>query len=205
MTLAQLSDHDLLKILTGTRRDRCAEFHDAYQAEALSALAAYDLGELQHALQLTPAATKRLGAALELHRRLLRGKPSRPSLRDPEAVAQLMRPLAGGDHECLWCLCLDTRCQLIGEPVQISQGDIDGCEAGPRLVFRNALRRGACSVIVVHNHPSGSPEPSTDDIAITERLRKAGRMVDIDLADHLIICADGSYVSLRRNRPGIWA
>ena len=78
---------------------------------------------MQHALNLTPAGTKRLGAALELHRRMLRSRRPQTALGDPYAVAQVMLPLAGRDHECVWCLCLNSRCELIGEPIQISQGE----------------------------------------------------------------------------------
>jgi len=154
---------------------------------------------------LTPAGTKRLGAALELHRRMLRSRRPKTALRDPEAVAQVMLPLAGRDHECLWCLCLDPRCQLIGEPIQVSQGDIDGTDAGPRVFFRNALRRCSASAIAVHNHPSGNVAPSAADVAVTSRLIAAGKALDINLADHVIVNAAGGHHSMRRSNPELWS
>lgn len=202
--LKRLSDHDLLTMLTGSRR-RTAEPGRGYQAEALAAMAGFDLHELQHALQLTPAATKRLGAALELHRRLLRKRAAGESLRHPDAVARLMQAEAVRDHECLWCVCLDSRSNLMGEPVLVTKGDIDGTEAGPRVFFRNALRRAACSAIAVHNHPSGDPSESAADVAVTRRLVDAGKAVDLPLVDHLIITAHGGFTSLRREHPELWA
>jgi DNA repair protein RadC len=204
-SLEHLSDHEVVQILLGSRKPGCKEVKEAYQAEAIGALAGYDLTDLQHALQLTPAGTKRLGAALELHRRMLRSRRPTTALRDPEAVAQVMLPLAGRDHECLWCLCLDPRCQLIGEPIQVSQGDIDGTDAGPRVFFRNALRRCSVSAIAVHNHPSGNVAPSAADVAVTRRLIAAGKALDISLADHVIVNAAGGHHSMRRSHPGLWS
>jgi len=203
--LEHLSDHEVVQILLGSRKPGCKEMRDAYQAEAIHALAGYDLCDLQRTLQLTPAGTKRLGAALELHRRMLRCRRPRTALRVPEAVAEVMLPLAGRDHECLWCLCLDARSQLIGEPIQVSQGDIDGCDAGPRLFFRNALRRGSATAIAVHNHPSGDCSPSAADVSVTRRLIAAGRVVDIDLVDHVIVNAGGGHHSLRRSHRELWS
>ena len=204
-SLEHLSDHAVVQILVGSRTPGCKEVQEAYQAEAIGALAGYDLTDMQHALNLTPAGTKRLGAALELHRRMLRSRRPQTALRDTYAVAQVMLPLAGRDHECVWCLCLNSRCELIGEPIQISQGDIDGTEAGPRLFFRNALRRCSSSAIAVHNRPTGNLTPSADDAAITRRLAAAGKAIDISLADHVIVNAAGDYHSLRCSQPELWA
>jgi len=203
-SLEHLSDHKVVQILVGSRKPGCKEVQEAYKAESIGALAGYDLTDMQHALNLTPAGTRRLGAALELHRRMLRSRRPQTALCDPYAVAQVMLPLAGRDHECVWCLCLNSRCELIGEPIQISQGDIDGTEAGPRLFFRNALRRASVSAIAVHNHPSGNLEASADDAAITRRLAAAGKAIDISLADHVIINAAGDYHSLRCSQPELW-
>jgi len=203
LNLEQLSDRDVVHALLGTKPKAgvCAESSEAYAAEALDALTTSDPLVLQRALGLTPAAARRLAAAVELHRRLLRSRRPRTALNQPELVAQLMQPLVVRDHECLWCLCLDPRSRLIGEPVQVSQGDIDGCDAGPRSFFRNALRRAACTAIAVHNHPTGDPSPSAADAAVTRRLVAAGRAVDVALVDHVVVCADGSFASLRRGHP----
>jgi len=112
-----------------------------------------------------------------------------------------LRELVLLDHERFWCLPLDPRSGLIGEPRQISQGDIDGTDAGPRAFFRAALTAGAASCIAVHNHPTGDPAASPADLAVTTRLVAAGRTLDVRLVDHLIIGDQGRFVSIRRNHP----
>lgn len=205
--LERLSDHDVVQVLLGTRPQAgaCTERRKPYQAQTLDALATTDPLVLQRSLALTPTAARRLAAALELHRRLLRARRPRTAMNQPELVAQVMLPLVQRDHECLWCLCLDPRSCLIGEPIQVTQGDIDSCEAGPRVFFRYALGRGAATAIVVHNHPTGDPSPSAADVAVTRRLVAAGRALDLQLVDHVIVTASGSFVSLRRRQPELWS
>lgn len=104
------------------------------------------------------------------------------------------------EHFC--ALYLDTRRKLISAQV-ISTGTLDSSLVHPREVFGPAIRQSASAVVVFHNHPSGSPEPSTEDIALTRRLDKAAHLLGLSLLDHLIVCADGSSVSLReRQRSG---
>ena len=204
--LERLSDHEVVHALLGTKpkAGACAESGEAYVAQALDALTTSDPLVLQRTLGLTPAAARRLAAALELHRRLLLARRPRTALTQPDTVATVMLPLAQRDHECLWCLALDPRSRLIGEPMQVTQGDIDGCDAGPRAFYRYALSRGASSAIVVHNHPSGDPSPSAADAAVTRRLVAAGRAVDVALIDHVIVTATGAFVSLRRDQPDLF-
>jgi DNA repair protein RadC len=202
---SHLSDDALVRVLTGARQSRTSEAAEAYQADALQHLAEAELVDVSQALRLTPAATKRLGAAFELHRRLLKAKRPRTAIREPSDVAQLMTPVASREYECMWCLALDARSHLIGEPIQISQGDIDGTEAGPRLFFRNALRRGAVTAIAVHNHPTGSCGPSAADVTVTKRLIAAGQGLDLACVDHVIIGAGGRSHSMRRSHSHLWA
>ena len=85
---------------------------------------------------------------------------------------------------------------LLCEPVRISRGTVDQTFLHPRDIFRQAIRLGAVSVIVAHNHPSGDPTPSAEDIAETKRLRETGEVVGIPLDDHVVIGRDGSHVSI---------
>jgi len=110
-----------------------------------------------------------------------------------------MQPLLQIDHERLWCLPLDPHCRLIGEPVEVARGDVDGTDAGPRACCRVALRAGAVSMVVVHNHPSGDPAPSAADRAVTRRLATGARTIDVPLQDHLICTSHGTWISLRRD------
>jgi DNA repair protein RadC len=169
----------------------------------VQALASMTIGELSATLACTRAMARRLRLAFDLHRRLLTPpRVDRPSLRAPEDVAAVMRPHVLLDHERLFLLPLDSHCRLIGDaPILLTQGDVDGVDAGPRVVARAAVRVGAVQMVVLHNHPAGDPSPSAADVAVTRRLVAAGRAVDVPLVDHLVICADGRFASIRREHP----
>lgn len=108
---------------------------------------------------------------------------------DPKASGEFFQAkLAGLEREVFAVAMLDTRHRLI-EYVELFQGTIDGAEVHPREVVRQALRRNAAAVVVVHNHPSGSAEPSAADRAVTTRLKQALALVDIRLLDHCIVGA----------------
>jgi DNA repair protein RadC len=97
--------------------------------------------------------------------------------------------------EVFLSLLLDAKNKLIRE-VKVSEGTLTNSLIHPREAFREAIRESAASVIFVHNHPSGDPEPSRDDIAVTERLKATGDIVGINVLDHVIV-GDGKYVSLK--------
>lgn len=158
-------------------------------------------------LGLPPEGARRLAAALELHQRLATWEaPQRPVINDPGVAAAVLAPVATMREEHFWCLALDARCQLIGPPIEVSMGDVDGCDAGPRMFFRAALRCGAVQAIAAHNHPSGDPSPSAADQAVTRRLVAAGRALDIKLMDHVIVTPDRTrWCSLRRDVPMCFA
>lgn len=127
-----------------------------------------------------------------LTRRFTRGD----QLLDPQAAGRIMRMrLAGSPHEIFCAVYLDTRHRLIGDPIDHFQGTVDGCEVHPRTIVKRALELNAAAVIVAHNHPSGSTEPSAADRAVTARLKQALTLVDIRLLDHFVV-GDGAPVSL---------
>ena len=99
-------------------------------------------------------------------------------------------------QECAYALYLDAKRHLLCEPMIISRGTADKTFIHPREVFRHAIRLGAVSVIVAHNHPSGDPTPSEEDIAETKRLRETGELVGISLDDHVVIGRKGTHVSI---------
>jgi DNA repair protein RadC len=205
-----LDDAELIALLlrTGVGDEDVLELAQRLLAEheGLVGLARRRTEELLDAHGLGPAKATALAAACELGRRLASAAlRERPRLDGPESVAALLAPLATGlAHEEFWCLPLDSRNRLIGTPRRISQGDIDGTEAGPRAFFRIALASGAVAAIAVHNHPSGDPSPSAGDRAVTKRLVAAGRLVEVPLQDHLILGDGGRHVSLRRDEPELW-
>jgi DNA repair protein RadC len=155
---------------------------------------------------LGPAKAAELAAAFEIGRRLASAVlRDRPTLKTPEAIAALLAGLAAGlAHEEFWCLPLDARSRLIGEPRQIARGDIDSTDAPPRAFCRAALSAGAVATVAVHNHPSGDPTPSAADIQVTIRLVLACRAIDVPLHDHLVLGDAGRFFSIRRSHPQCW-
>ena len=99
-------------------------------------------------------------------------------------------------QECAYALYLDAKRHLLCEPVVVSRGTADKTFLHPREIFRHAIRLGAVSVIVAHNHPSGDPTPSEEDIEETKRLRETGEIVGIPLDDHVVIGRSGKHVSI---------
>jgi len=164
----------------------------------LKGIANASIEELTQTKGIGPAKAAQIKAALELSKRLEAdvGEKPQPVLKSPEDVAAVMKSkLKGKKKEHFWVLCLDTRNKLINcKPVSI--GSLDTSIVHPREVFKEAVSSSAASVIFVHNHPSGDPEPSKEDIELTKRLVKAGEIIGIDVLDHIIVC-DKSYLSLK--------
>jgi DNA repair protein RadC len=126
-----------------------------------------------------------------------RNTPARHLIKTPEdAHNELKEKARGLQKEYFWAIFLDTRNQVI-RTTAISMGSLDSSIVHPREVFKEAIAASAASVIAAHNHPSGNPEPSQDDIKLSRRLKEAGELVGIDLVDHIII-GDGRFISLKR-------
>ncbi|MDD6190784.1 MAG: DNA repair protein RadC [Firmicutes bacterium] len=136
-------------------------------------------------------------AAVELGKRIATAVPEkRFSIKSSEDVAGLyMERLRYEKRENFMCLLINVKGEIIEDSV-ISVGDLCSSITHPREVFTKAVRRSAGSVIFVHNHPSGDPEPSATDIETTERLAEAGNLLGIPVLDHIII-GDGNYTSLK--------
>lgn len=204
--IQSLSDVELLALLLRTGGDEgVLEFAERLLLEhdGLLGLSRRELDALLESRGVGPAKATELAAAFELANRVASAtrRRERPKLTSPEATVEHLRELVLLDHERFWCLPLDPRSALIGEPRQISQGDVDGTDAGPRAFFRAALTAGATSCIAVHNHPTGDPSASPADLSVTTRLVAAGRTLDVRLVDHLIIGDQRRFVSIRRNHP----
>lgn len=143
------------------------------------------------------AKATQIAAAMELGRRVALSQfHERPQIRSPEDVYQLMHiQLLGERREHFLAVMLDTK-NRVRRTETISIGTLDSSLVHPREVYRMVIREGAACWIAVHNHPSGDPTPSPEDIAITRRLKEAGELLGVELLDHLII-GDGNYTSLR--------
>lgn len=121
----------------------------------------------------------------------------RELLSTPEAAAEIACTMIGSlDREACVLLALDTQHRIIRAEL-ISMGTVTNTFMAPREILRAALLAGATAIIVAHNHPSGSPEPSTDDERVTRRLASAGEIVGIELLDHLVVSGE-RWVSLAR-------
>lgn len=117
-------------------------------------------------------------------------------MREPDFVAEYyMENMRHRDQEILKLIMLDTKSRLIRDK-DISKGTVNASLVSPREIFMEALRSGAVYIILMHNHPSGDPTPSLEDITVTKRVAQAGMMLGISLVDHIII-GDRSYVSLK--------
>lgn len=114
-------------------------------------------------------------------------------IKDSSAVYFEMRDIKGWEKEVFVAFCLDTKNKVISREI-ISVGTLNSSVVHPREVFRTAIARNANAVIIAHNHPSGQCEPSSEDIWLTNNLKKAGEIVAIKLLDH-IICTNQGYFS----------
>ena len=144
-----------------------------------------------------------LRAALELGRRATgeRANPL-PLVREPAHVLDLLKTeTARLDQEVFWVLLLDQKYRLRRAPEAVTKGILDASFAHPREVFREAIRMAAAAIIVAHNHPSGDPTPSAEDVRATRQLVETGKIVGIQLLDHIVVGGKrphpAPYVSLR--------
>jgi DNA repair protein RadC len=170
--------------------------------DGLPGLARASFAELHAERGLGNAKTAQLKAALELGRRLLLATPEdRIVVRSPSDVAQLlMAEMAHLEQEHFQVLYLDTRNRLLGsETVYI--GSLNASHIRVAEVFRDAIKRNCAAIIVAHNHPSGDPSPSPEDVEVTRQLIAAGNLLNIELLDHLII-GQQRFVSLRERGLG---
>jgi DNA repair protein RadC len=165
--------------------------------DGLTGLASATLTELQAIPGVGPVRAGRLIAALELGRRAALAWPDRRwVIRGPRDLAERLLPEMGRlDREELRVLLLDARNAVLAAPV-VYQGNVSAALVRVGELFRDAVRRQAAGVIVVHNHPSGDPTPSPDDLHLTAEAVAAGRLLDVPVLDHVVL-GHGTWVSLR--------
>lgn len=168
----------------------------------LSGLHAVPYDELRNQKGIGPAKATQMKAAVELGRRLTAALPEeRPSFQSSDDAATLLLYEMGAlEQEQLRVLLLDTRNRLI-RMVDVYRGSINASFIRVSDAFRDAIRLNAASIIVAHNHPSGDSTPSPEDINATRALVDSGRLLDIEVLDHLVI-AKNSYVSLKAKGLG---
>jgi DNA repair protein RadC len=146
---------------------------------------------------LGPAKAAQIKAAIELGNRLrLESPDERPAVHSPaDAAALVQYEMSALEQEELRVLLLDIRNRVL-DTVTVYRGSINSSQVRVGELFRTAIRRNAASIIVIHNHPSGDPTPSPDDVAVTRAMTQAGKLLDIEVLDHLVI-GRGRFVSLK--------
>jgi DNA repair protein RadC len=148
------------------------------------------------------AKTCQIKAAIELGRRLTLGSPDeRPSISSPADAASLVQyEMSALEQEHLRVMLLDRRNRVL-ETVEIYKGSVNSSQVRVGELFREAIRKNASAMIVIHNHPSGDPTPSPDDVAVTRAIVQAGKLLDVDVLDHLVI-GNPRWVSLKERGLG---
>ena len=171
--------------------------------EGLGGLAQAGFGELRNQRGLSDAKSCEILAALELGRRIASLAPEeKAQISCPQDAANLVSAeMARMVQEHLVVLLLNARNQVVARRT-IYIGTVNSSAVRPAEVLRPAIRKNAPSIIVVHNHPSGDPTPSPEDVNVTRDLIAAGKLLDIELLDHLVIGEGGRFVSLKEKRLG---
>jgi DNA repair protein RadC len=199
-----LSNAELLAILlrTGTASESVLDLATRLlaQFQGMDGLARASHGELCQLHGLGEAKAAQLQAVLEMGRRLsVSRSPERPTINAPGDVAALLQAeMALLDQEHFRVLVLDTKNHVMAAP-DVFVGSVNATTIRTAEVFREAVRLNCPSVIVVHNHPSGDPEPSAEDANVTRELVAAGKTLDIDVLHHVVIGRDG-FVSLKERK-----
>ena len=203
---AALSDAELLAILlrVGVQGTNVVQLAQQLLVEhrGWSGLLRADYSELCRRRGMGQAKAATLKAAMEIGRRLLiAGVDDRPQIKSPADVASLlMLEMSHLDQEHLRAVLLDTK-NRVQEIATIYVGSVNSAQVRIGEVFRDAVRRNSTAMIVAHNHPSGDPSPSPEDILVTRQIVEAGKLLDVDVLDHLII-GRGRYVSMRERGLG---
>lgn len=201
-----LSDAELLAILlrTGYKGVNVIELSADLleQCGRLPGLARMPLSELAQIKGIGAAKAAELQACFELGRRVAAAAPEeKPQIKSPHDAALLLSDMARLEQEEMATLFLDTKNRVLGR-CRVYQGSVHTTVVRISELFREAVRRNATGLILAHNHPSGDPTPSPEDAAITREIVKAGALLDIDVLDHLVIGAQGKFVSLKERGLG---
>ena len=172
------------------------------QYKTLGGLLRASVSELAGMRGVGEAKATQIKAALELARRLMVESPDeRPIVKSPaDAANLLMMEMGAHEQEHMRVLLLDTRNRVLASPT-IYIGNLNTAVVRIAELFREAIRSNCAAIIVAHNHPSGDPSPSPEDVRVTEQIVSAGKLLDIDVLDHLII-GQQRFVSLKERGLG---
>ncbi|MCC6190578.1 MAG: DNA repair protein RadC [Anaerolineales bacterium] len=161
------------------------------------------IAELTQVAGIGTSATARLKASLEISRRLLLPEDERRQIRSPADAAAVFQPLMmHRDQEYLYVLLLDTRNRVLGDPVEVYHGSLNTSLIRIAEVFRPAIRANAAAIIVSHNHPSGDPSPSPEDVAVTRAIVESAKLLDIQCLDHIVCGLIPRFTSMKERGLG---
>ena len=186
-----VGDDELLAVLLGAgvsgRPARAVAREIIASAGGLAILSRASPHELAQVRGVGAARAARVVAAFELGRRALSSELRPESLVDPEDVFRVVAPrIAGLEQEVFFSIGVDVRSRLL-DVVEVARGSVHAVEVHPREVFRPLVRMAASGGVLAHNHPSGDPTPSRDDVELTRRLRTIGELLGIPIVDHVIV------------------
>jgi len=202
----QISNAELLAILlrTGLEGENVLSMAGRLLAEfgGLSGLSRITFDEICQLHGISKAKASQILAGIELGRRVASLDPEdRVVITSPSDLANLfMAEMSTLDREHFRVAVLSTRNQVLGIE-NLYSGSVNAALVRPAEVFSTAVRRNAPQIAVVHNHPSGDPTPSQDDVSITKNLVEAGRLLDVEVVDHLVV-GQGRYISMREKKLG---
>jgi DNA repair protein RadC len=203
---AALKTEELVAIIlrTGTQGENVLHLAEKLLRDAggLAGLARMSHGELVRIKGVKEAKAIELQAAIELGRRLIAASPEeRPIIHSPADAANLLSEMGTMEQETMRTLLLDTKNRVLAIPT-IYRGSLHTTVIRVAELFKEAVRQNSAALIVAHNHPSGDPTPSPEDVAVTREIVQAGKILDIDVLDHLVIGAGQKFVSLKERGLG---
>lgn len=201
---SNLTDSELLAVLlrTGTRGENALQLadkilHPVFSQKGVLNLHQWTYEQLMQIKGIGKVKAIQILCLAELSRRLAKATAQEGlNFSNPASIARYyMEDLRHANQEQMKLLLLNTKSRLIGE-ADISKGTVNSAVISPRELFVEALQKNAVSIVLLHNHPSGDPTPSKEDVLITRRIQEAGRLIGVELLDHIVI-GDNCYVSLR--------
>lgn len=201
-----LGEAELLAILlrVGVRGENAVQLGERllHTLGGLAGIQRAPFDELTHQPGVGRAKAAQIKAAIELGQRLQVQKPrDQRTINSPaEAAALVQYEMGALEEERLRVILLDTRNHVL-DTVEIFRGSVNTSQVRAADVFKPAIRKNATAIIVVHNHPSGDPTPSPDDIAVTRELIKAGESLDLKVLDHIVI-GQGRHISMKERGLG---
>lgn len=201
-----LKTEELIAIIlrTGTRGANVLHIaerlmHEHHDVNGVARLA---LGELTRVKGIGEAKAIQLQAAFELGRRhSIATIGDRPVIKSPQDVVNLFLDMSVMEQEVMRTVLLDTKNRVLATPT-IYTGSVNTTVIRVAELFKEAIRQNCAAIIVAHNHPSGDPTPSPEDVAVTSEIVKAGKILDIDVLDHLVIGTGQKFVSLKERGLG---